>query len=69
MFEVKYPNGSAFPPSDLEWYFALKDACEIQLNFAIDKKCWECDNKEKPPKYPTAGHNFELYALMDGYNR
>jgi hypothetical protein len=53
-------------PYGLEWYFALKEACEIRLNFENDNYCWDCDNKVKTPKYPTAGHNFELYALTDG---
>jgi hypothetical protein len=53
-------------PHVVEWYFALKDACETRLNFDLDKICWDCINKVKPPRYPTAGHNFELYALAEG---
>jgi hypothetical protein len=48
-------------------YFALKEACELEINRYADmvNKCWTCANLSGPvPKYPTAGKNFELYAMM-----
>jgi len=53
-------------------YFALKEACELEINKYADRvnACWGCANLSGPvPKYPTAGKNFELYAMMQNHLR
>ncbi len=49
-------------------YFAMKEACELEINKRADmvNDCWACDGLNGPvPKYPDAGRNFELYAMLD----
>jgi hypothetical protein len=55
--------------SEPNMYFALKDACELELNKRADRinQCPGCNSLNGPvPKYPDAGRNFEIYATMDG---
>ena len=49
-------------------YFAFKDACEVKLNqyAGLVNGCPSCYGLNAPlPTYPTAGKNFEQYALLD----
>lgn len=61
-------NGNEFPFTDPEMYFALKEVCELELNRLADNvnRCTGCHNLTGPlPKFPDAGRNFELFAMMD----
>ncbi len=54
------------PAEDM--YFTLKEACELEINRRADgiNSCWTCAQLNGPvPKYPDAGRNFELYALLN----
>jgi hypothetical protein len=56
-----------YPISGPDMYFALKDACELELNKRADiiNPCPGCHSLNGPlPKYPDAGRNFEIYATM-----
>jgi hypothetical protein len=68
----KLKDGSEFMMTYPERYFALKEACERQLNWYADqvKGCPSCYNLNAPlPKYPDAGRNFEIFATMDHERR
>jgi hypothetical protein len=48
-------------------YFALKEACEINLNqhAKFVNECWACDGLNAPlPTFPDAGRNFEIFATF-----
>lgn len=50
-----------------EMYFALKEACELEINRYADmvNGCWTCAELNGPvPKYPDAGRNFEIFATL-----
>jgi hypothetical protein len=51
-----------------EWYFAFKEACELLINRYAEpiNKCTGCNNLSGAvPTYPTAGKNFEIFAMLD----
>ena len=61
-------DGRKFPLTLPELYFALKEACELELNLLADgvNPCPSCNALNGPlPKYPDAGKNFEIFATMD----
>mgnify|MGYP006943759896 CR=1 FL=1 len=61
-------GGPIYPLSGSDWYFVLKDACELEINRIADmiNKCWSCKGLNAPvPKYPDAGRNFVIFATMD----
>ena len=61
-------KGASFPLTGTDWYFALKEACELKINKEADgiNTCWSCQGLNGPlPKYESAGKNFEIYAMMD----
>jgi len=50
-----------------EWYFVLKEACELEVNTMADliNECPDCQFLSGPvPKYESAGKNFVEYAKM-----
>jgi len=54
--------------SQTEWYFALKEACELLINRYAEpiNKCTGCNSLSGPvPTYPNAGKNFEIFAMLD----
>ena len=49
-------------------FFMLKEACELGLNGLADivNGCWTCEGLNgRVPKYPDAGRNFEIYAVLN----
>ena len=51
-----------------EEYFVLKEACEQHINCIADaiNVCYTCKDLNAPvPKYPDAGRNFEIFAMMN----
>lgn len=66
--KYKREDGMIWTPRGPEEYFALKEACELELNRIADlvNECWSCNMLNGPlPKFPDAGRNFENFAKMD----
>ena len=56
-----------FPIPEADMYFALKEACELELN-KLAKRVNECPGcvglNASLPTFPEAGRNFEIFASM-----
>jgi hypothetical protein len=71
-WEQKKGKPDKYPILGPEWFFALKEACELEINKQADlvNVCWSCSGLNGPlPKYETAGKNFELRAMLDNTYR
>jgi hypothetical protein len=76
-YEAKDPKKKrqpcdATPKNNARWYFALKEACELELNkIALGvNECWSCVGLNGPlPTFPDAGKNFEIFATMNNNYR
>jgi hypothetical protein len=69
-FDMTYivADGREFSLTKTQWYFALKEACELELNKYADmvNKCLDCNGIDRPlPRFSDAGRNFEIFATMD----